>query len=126
MVDNPGIQGKTAPKRGGCLAAFLILMMIVDPLVCLYYLFAGSTVTEALPNIPGWYLPLLILWCLIDFACALAIWNWKKWGVYGFGASSFLGFILNSIYFGILFSISGLLGIVLLFFLIRSSWDQME
>ena len=47
-------------KRGGCLSAFLVLMLIVNPLTAIYYFIAGATIQQNLPNMPGWIIPLLV------------------------------------------------------------------
>lgn len=116
----------TERKRGGCLTAFLVLMLIANPLTGLYYLFAGSTVRQALPSMPGWVIPVLALFALANFVFALGMWNWKKWGVYGFAASSLLIFVVNVIAIGFVPALLGLVGLVILAFLVRPVWNQMK
>ncbi len=113
-------------KRGGCLTAFLILMMIANPLTALSYLFAGSTISESLPDLPAWVIPVLGLLALANFVFAIAIWNWKKWGVYGFAGSTAVALLVNLISIGILGSLFGLIGIAILTFLLRPVWNQMD
>jgi hypothetical protein len=57
---------------------------------------------------------------------ALAIWKWKKLGVYGFVGSAFVAFLVNLISIGILGSLFGLVGVAILAFLLRSVWNQMD
>lgn len=116
----------TERKRGGCLTAFLVLMLILNPLTGLYYLFAGSTVRQSLPSMPGWVIPVLGLFALANFVFALGTWNWKKWGVYGFAASSLVIFVVNVIAIGFVPALLGLVGLVILAFLVRPVWNQME
>jgi len=116
----------TERKRGGCLTTFLILMLIANPLTGLYYLLAGSTVRQSLPNLPAWAIPVLALLAFANLVFALAIWKWKKWGVYGFVGSAFVAFLVNLISIGILGSLFGLVGVAILAFLLRSVWNQMD
>jgi hypothetical protein len=113
-------------QRGGCLTAFLILMLVVNPLTGLYYLFAGSSLSQSLPSLPGWAVPALGVLALVNFVFALAIWNWKKWGVYGFAASSAIVFVINLISLGLLPALTGLVGLGLLAYLLRGVWQFME
>jgi mannose/fructose/N-acetylgalactosamine-specific phosphotransferase system component IIC len=113
-------------KRGGCLTAFLIFMLIVNPLVAIYYFVAGSSVAQALPHMPTWVIPVLGLGCLANFVFAIGIWKWKKWGMYGFAASAGIVFFINAIYINVLTALWGLVGVGLLAYLLRQAWSQME
>ena len=114
------------PKRGGCLTAFLIVMLIANPLVAIYYFVAGSTVSQSLPNLPEWTVPALGIIGIANFAFAVAIWKWKKWGMYGFVISAGITFLINAIGINILTALFGLIGVALLAFLLRQVWSQME
>ena len=111
-------------KRGGCLTAFLVLMLVVNPLTGIYYLLAGGTIREAVPTLPVWTVPLLGVMALANFAFALAAWRWRKWGVYGFAASALVAFVINSTYLGIASAAAGLLGLVILLLLVRPAWSR--
>lgn len=113
-------------RRGGCLTAFLILMLIANPLTALYYLVAGSTIHEYLPNLPLWTIPCLGLAALANFAFAIALWRWKKWGMYGFAVTTAAGFVINLLYMGTLTAVLGIIGVVILILLLRPVWNQME
>ncbi|RPI94448.1 MAG: hypothetical protein EHM40_06515 [Chloroflexi bacterium] len=113
-------------KRGGCLTAFLIAMLIINPLVGLYYLFAGSTLRETLPSLPEWRISVLTILALANFAFAIGIWNWKRWGVFGFAGSALVAFLINAIQFGFVGALSGLIGVVLLAVLVVPIWNQMD
>jgi hypothetical protein len=112
-------------KRGGCLTAFLILAAIANPLVGLYYLAQGSTLSQMLPDIPPWIFPVLGILSLANLGFVIAIWQWKKWGAYGFFATAAIVFVMNALTIGA-GAFSVLLGVALLGFLLRSVWDEME
>ncbi len=113
-------------KRGSCLTAFLILMLIGNPLVAISYLLNGSAVSQSVPAMPEWAIPVLGLVAIANFVFAIALWQWKKWGMYGFAASSVVTFFINAIGVGFGIALFGFLGVVILGFLLRPVWNQME
>lgn len=128
----PGTDPAPAPPpseraRGGCLTAFLIAVMIINPLVAIMYLAMGSTITKNLPDAPGWAMPVLGIFCIVNFVSALALWRWKKWGFYGFVVSSIVALVVN-IVIGLPAHqvIAGPVGVIILYALLRKVWDQLE
>jgi len=114
-------------KRGGCITAFLIFMFIINPLLALYYIFAGDTVRDTFPDLPGWAIPVLVLFCLINLGLAIAIWNWKKIGIYGIWVSAAIILVVNlSIGLPPLQSFMGLLGPLIITLLVRPKWADFE
>jgi hypothetical protein len=120
-------QPQPEKARGGCLTAFLIVMLILNPLVAIYYLVAGDSLATVVPGFtPG----MMILFALLGFAnlaFALAVWRWKRWGVYGFGVSAIAAFIANmAIGLPITSALGGLVGLIIMVALVSRIWDQME
>jgi hypothetical protein len=113
-------------KRGGCLTAFLILMLIANPLAGLLYLLAGSTLAHFLPNVPQWAILTFGVLAFANLIFALGIWSWKKWGVYGFVGSSLVAFTINALTLGTISALFGLIGVTILAFLVRPVWTAME
>lgn len=90
-----------APRdRGGCLTALLILMMVVNPLTGLVYLAAGDAVKRTLPSAPDWAIPMLTIACFAQFAFALAMFRYKRWGLYGSLGLTAMTLVVN-LYIGI-------------------------
>ena len=108
------------------MTAFLVLMLIVNPLVALQYLVGGAMIKQSLPSFPTALLPVLALLTFANLAFAIAIWKWKRWGLYGFIASSAIAFLINLTTIGVGTALLGLLGVVLLAVLVRPVWSQME
>jgi len=72
--------------RGGCLTALLAATLLFTPLAVLgelkaHYAAVAVAPARMLPN--AGYL-LLVLSHVLDFAFVIAIFRWKKWGVYGY------------------------------------------
>jgi len=114
-------------RRGGCLTAFLVVMMIVNPLTALVYFLGASFIKRGLPDAPAWSMPVLGAFCILNTACAVALWKWKKWGLYGFVFSAVVALIVN-IVIGLPLAqvVAGPIGVVVLYVLVRPSWTQME
>jgi len=114
-------------NRGGCLTAFLVAMMIINPLVAILYLAAGSTIAKNLPNAPSWSIPVLGIFCIVNFAGAIALWRWKRWGFYAFVVSALVALVVNIIIGIPLYQVIwGPLGVVILYALLRRVWDELE
>jgi hypothetical protein len=101
-------------------------MLIANPLMAALYLLSGSRIAATIPSFPAWAPPFLGVMALFNFACALGIWNGRKWGVYGFLASSAIVFVLNVATIGLASSLSGLIGVGILLVLLRDSWKHMK
>ncbi len=122
-----GARSPDTPKqRGGCLTALLVLMMIANPLVGLMYLVNGDAIQRAI-HAPGWAIPVLGGASLLNFASAVGVWRFKKWGVYGFLAMSAVALTVNLIV-GIapLQIMIGLIGPAILVALVRPLWSQFD
>jgi hypothetical protein len=121
-------------QRHGCVTAFLILMIVLNSIGALTYLFAGDTISK---NIPGgvsdtMMISLAVLGVL-NVVFAVMLYKWKRLGFWGFIITSMGAFAINmSIGLGIFQSISGLVGIVILFGVLQikkdniSAWTNLE
>lgn len=107
-----------AKNRHGCLAAWLVLMIIVNSLGVLGYLMSllgrgmisqilqsqmyQSQMSQSqilqiqmLLNIPIWVFLVSIMFLIFNVVCAIALFLWKKWGFWGFCASSVAALVVN-------------------------------
>jgi len=83
-------------KRHGCLIAYLTLLMVVGVLGAAVYFFAGSFVARGNPEIPAELRPVYGVINLLIVVFAIGLWNWKKWGFWGFVTLGVLGACLNT------------------------------
>jgi hypothetical protein len=60
------------------------------------YVLAPSVVAETNPEIPAWARPVFAAVCVLQVACAVALWRWRKWGFYVFAAISIPVAVWNS------------------------------
>lgn len=122
-----------SPKqRHGCLTAWLILIIIANGLTALITPLAIGSIRQAIPGFPTWMVWPIALLSILNVIFAIALFNWMKWGFYGFVVNSLIAFGLN-LYagIGILQSVLGLVGIPVLYGVLHiggktSGWAQLE
>jgi hypothetical protein len=120
-------------QRHGCLTAWLVLVIIANALVALLYVAGGGVVAASLPSSRGWLVPVLAVLALANVAFAIALFLWKRWGFYGFVASSLVGLVVN-IAAGInpAQAVFGLVGVAILYGVLQignagnKGWPQLE
>lgn len=119
-------------KRHGCLTAWLILMIIANSLTSLAFLIGSQSVRLKFPQAPPWAFPVLGALGVINLVCAIALLKWKKWGFFGFVASSLIAFAVNlMVGVPIYQALLGIVGFVVLFGLLQigkenKGWTQLD
>jgi hypothetical protein len=91
-----------------------------------------GNIQQALPTFPAWMVWPFTLGAVLNIAFAIALFNWKKWGFFGFLVTGVATFALN-IYVGIGIprAVLGLMGIAILYGVLqiggqKSGWSQLE
>jgi hypothetical protein len=79
---------KTGKQRHGCLTAWLVFSIVG-------YLSLIFIPNNFFPVPPGWYFPMLIVINLTYLVCAIALYQWKKWGFWVYCGSSVVGAVVN-------------------------------
>lgn len=124
-ASSPGDVVEPGMGRGGCLSAFLALMILVNAFTALLYLGGPRLVSHPFPGAPHRVLLLLGLGALLNILFAILVWQWRRVGVYGFVAIALLVFPLN-LHAGVpVFEAAfGLLGPVLLVGAVWTRWAR--
>lgn len=145
-----------AKNRHGCLMTWLVLIIIVNSLTTLSYLiytFGRGMISQVLQgqmlssqmlqiqmllDIPVWVFSLLIALSIFNIVCAIALLLWKKWGFWGFCATSVAMLVVNLSFVSrgigpVLVSVlTGLLGVLVLFGVLHigdkenKGWPQLK
>ena len=91
-----------------------------------------QNIQQAMPDFPTWVVWPITLMAILNVIFAVALFNWKKWGFFGFAATAMIAFAFN-IYanVGIGQSIAGLSGIAILFLVLqiggeKKGWVQLD
>ena len=125
----PPVMGK---QRHGCLTAYLIFMIVANALTAIYYLIQNQLIIDTYEtNIL--MVMLLVVLGIINVGAAILLLKWKKIGFYLFILSALGAFVINlALGLSIATSISGLLGIAILFGVLQigdqnnKGWPQLE
>ena len=126
-----GIYGTVGSRRGKfphriLAKLFIVVMLITNTVTVLNFLVtAHASVRDALPAF--WLALTVAALGLANFAFLLVIWNGHRWSVWTFGIASFvlctLKFVGQVPIFPVLFELSS---VIILIYLLRSSWLEME
>jgi hypothetical protein len=95
-------------ERGIWLSVWLILLILHSIGVALFIYFAANQ-----PDAPStfpWYISALVISVLAKLIGAIAIWNWRRWGLY-----LYAGGVILAVVIGLM--LTGLLSLVLVYVL---------
>jgi hypothetical protein len=121
-------------QRHGCVAAWLIFIIISNSIAALFYLFASELIAKNLPgDVPTSTIIVLGIVTLTNVFFAYLIFQWKKYGFWGLAVTSFCGLLINfDLGFGMGESLYGLAGIAILYGILQikkgngSGWENLE
>lgn len=121
-------------KRHGCLTAWLVLMLILNAVLALVYLFRGSAIAESVPGgVSQSLLMALRVLAVLNIIWAVLLLRWKRIGFWGFLVNTIAAFVVNLMMgLGLLSALPGLFGVIILFILLQmkttsgSGWDNLE
>jgi hypothetical protein len=116
---------ETRPERGGCLTAFLILMIIGNVLAVFLYLVMGEKIART-AHIPSYAPYIMILFGIVNIICAYLIYNFKRSGVYGIVISGAITLIVNLALGLGPTSFGGIVGIIILVALVSPHWEHFD
>jgi hypothetical protein len=128
MLQN-STQAKTK-KRHGCLTAYLVVIIAGISISIIFSLLQGLAPANTRPV---WEIVLFTVFNFFVIICAVAIFMWKKWGVWGLCAVQVLSFIISIVQrqliiisvINLVFSL-GLLFLVLNIGGENKGWPQLE
>ena len=129
VTENVTIQ----KERHGCVTAWLVVMIVINSITAIIYLFANDFITDSLPGNSTIMIILLGLFGIANIVFAVMLLQWKKLGFWGFVLSSAAVLIINlSIGVGIGQSVMGLVGIFILYGILQikkgntTAWENLE
>ncbi len=119
-------------QRHGCLTAWLVLMIVANAATALMYLLGSAAIRENFPSAPAWAFPVLAVMGIANVVCAIALFQWKKWGFFGFLVTSAIAFVVN-LMIGLIIvqAVLGLTGVAILYGVLqigkeRKGWTQLD
>lgn len=125
--DSIGYTPRAEPKRGGCLAAWLIVMVLANVILATFYASAFFAPAANAQPLPAGLVLLIVVLLVANAVFAVAIWRWQRWGVYGFATTTSVAFLLN-VYLRtpVTQIFTGFIGLLILIALVRPVWAQMR
>lgn len=84
-----------ARKRHLFLTIWLSLIIILNFCSVLFYLIKPHSFFEFYPTAPHWLPYVLALMGCINIICAIALFNWKKWGFWGICLVAIINIIID-------------------------------
>ena len=109
--------------RGVLLTVWLVLMIIFNALAALFYFVEGSFTADLL-QLPIWVPYLLGILAALNVVFAVLLFQWNKLGFYGICVNAAIVFVINTIIIGLLQALFGLIGVVILYFILRPKWKM--
>ncbi|MEO8396929.1 MAG: hypothetical protein ABI700_28295 [Chloroflexota bacterium] len=120
----PALQSQ---ERGGCLTAWIIVALIANALLAFYYLTSSAALQQVYPTISPAIFLLLAAVGVVNVISAIGLWTWHKWGFYLFAATSVVTLVINiGIGLPIVSALLGLVGVGILWYLLRKRWQAFE
>lgn len=119
-------------KRHGCLAVYLILLMIIGLLGAGLYFFAGNLIAISNPEIPPKLRPIFGIANLMIVLSAVALWLWKRWGFWLFVANGIgIGIINTSLTMSAFTALMPVISILIMYGILnigteRNGWRQLD
>lgn len=115
-------------KRPYLLRTMLILWMIFSAMSAYIYLrsFTGVWIAITPLGHPKWTLPWMGILSVVNLVCVIALWKWKRRGMYGLAASAAVMFIITLISLNITNAVISISGVITIGLLVRRVWSQMD
>lgn len=125
---------KANRQRHWVVTVWLSIKIIANTSTALLYIFDTASITRNLPtNTPNWMIVLLAFICIINLVFSILLLNWKKIGFWGLIPTSIIILIINlNIGVGVLPSLLGLSGVIILFGILKikkdgvTTWECLE
>lgn len=118
-----GKRGKAAkpkPKVRGTILTILLVVMALHGIVAGYFFYTYRMSTAYLDR--PWILSLMAIHSLANVVAAVGIWNWKKWALYVYAASTVLALVVGLISVGIWSVFYMILPFVIVGWVLRDKW----
>lgn len=132
----PQKDHKPAPPRpvrdrGGCLTAYLLVAVAANVVsllaVCAQFIDIQTNTFEYItPSAARVNLAFVLVVQVGILACVIALWEWKAWGYYGLVAANLITIVIYLFAREFVFVISGMVGLLILLWLVNPVRHMLE
>ncbi len=113
-------------KQPWYLTVWLLTLVIFDLSSLIIYTTSQNYLRPVLPQIPVFVFYLYALIAAIELFGLYFLWKWKLSGFYVLLFTALIALFLNTIYLGITISAFGLLGIAILYLVMKPVWEKFK
>jgi hypothetical protein len=115
---------KKQPKERGLGTSIILILMLLHGIfgTILYYSVRSQSAYLDRPVV----ISLMVIHSLLNVIAVLGIWNWKKWGMQLYAASTLLAVVVGLISIGMWSVFYFVLPLAILGYLMRTKWDYFE
>ena len=85
--------GTSNPRRGILLTTLLLILFLANVIMMFFYLFIAVGAISV-PRIGGWA-PVFLVLVATNVVVLVAIWSWRRWGLFGLMGSTTLLFFMH-------------------------------
>jgi len=119
-------------RRHEFLTAWLVILIAGNSLAIVTNLLAGLVFGQDFQIDSAWVFMVLVVGGILNIYFAIALFHWKKWGFYGFIATTILAFLVSSSWGASrMQAYAGFIGVVVLYGALQmgnknKGWKQLE
>lgn len=127
MTRMKGTLEEEESRLGRMLSLYLILLLTIHLLLVVIYLVGAPQLISAFPGMPAWAIYAAITTGLVNGVGILAVWNWRRWGLYLLIMAAVGMLVVNlNAEMPLFFAWGGLVAVILLVVLLRPVWGKMR
>ncbi len=118
-------QDRTTPKKRSTGLAIWLVLIAVHGLV--FAILTWNVIKPGDYEAPTWSLWALLLLSIVNVVAAVAVWYWKRWGFQLYGVTTVVRIVVGLVATASqLWVFYAILPFVILGYLLRPYWDQLE
>jgi hypothetical protein len=118
-----GKKKQAVTKQHGTLLTIVLVLMGLHGIVAAYAYYALNTAPEVQRP---WIITMMVVHFLLNIVAAVAIFYWKKWGIYIYVASTIIAVVAGMLAVGIWSLWYMLMPLIILGWILRTKWNYFE
>lgn len=89
-------------------------------------MFGGDVLSGQYPNLPAWIMPVFTIGGIVDLLAIVMLWMWKKMGFYLIVGETAVTTIISFLYLDPFQAILQIVGIVILYLVMKPVWSNFK
>ena len=113
-------------QRPWYLTGWLILLAIGGVFSLYSYTLGSAAITAVMPDLPSWYLTAMLVLAVVQLVGVYMLWQWKMLGFQLMVGATVVASVLNYMYLGFGAVVMGLIGLGILYLVMKTSWKNFK